>query len=547
MHRHRTLWFTICLLILTSLACNAFAGEVESGLLPQPTPAENEIATAAVDDPIEIAPTVTLAGEASSSQAQITVLVDLNVRSGPGVQYDRVGFLLKDTSAQIIGKDPLTGWWKIVCPSNADGSQCWVSGGAQYVVAENTQEVAEAEVPPTPTVPPPELDPNVGLIVFLDNGRLLSALLDLTTNPPTAKEPIQISERTDVQEIFISPNGTRVAFKAGSHKANGLYTVNSDGSDPRLLIASDTLPIVSEGDTTDLVVTLDQIAWRPDGFGLLFNTNIIDLAGPGTGSQSDLWQIGLDGNLTELYKAGTGGGAFAISPTGQLLLGRADSLALGDLSGSAPTNFLTFEIVNTASEYVYYPQPQWNADGSAGYTAVPNREQFSPDAKAALWRINSAGELQQLNDIPGSVLSGGPMLWSGDSNHLGYVRKNVLDPNSKSELFITNGDGSGFTSYASGESELLFFGWNATSSAFLYAADGYYAPGRLGESFGQINLPAGQRVGDAQWLTESYFVTAVGAPDSGLWAINSNNLEGSSLPLVTLTGGFSPIFEVWAP
>lgn len=132
----------LLLLVLASLACNAFAGRTGSSLPPPPTPSELP-ATAVVpaDDQPSLAPTVTLPPDSSPVEAQGTlrILVDLNIRSGPGVRFDRVGFLLRDERATVIGRDPDSGWWRIQCPPAADGPECWVSGGSQFTLLESSQ------------------------------------------------------------------------------------------------------------------------------------------------------------------------------------------------------------------------------------------------------------------------------------------------------------------------------------------------------------------------------------------------------------------------
>lgn len=130
----------ILLLLVSSLACNAFAGRVDTLPPPpaNPTPTMTSEAPTAIPG---LAPTVTLPGEAPPEAAEGTVriLVDLNIRSGPGVSFDRVGFLLKGERAQVVGRDPSSGWWQITCPPGAEGRSCWVSGGSQFTLLENAE------------------------------------------------------------------------------------------------------------------------------------------------------------------------------------------------------------------------------------------------------------------------------------------------------------------------------------------------------------------------------------------------------------------------
>lgn len=155
MQRYRGVWFVIGLLVLTSLACHAFAGDPGPGLLPPPglTAVPATPATPAGN----LAPTVTLPGETAvptipaAAGPTIRMLVDLNIRSGPGVQYPRVGFLRQGETAPVIGRHAASGWWRIQCPPLADGDSCWVSGGAQYAAAANADNVPSLPAPPLPT------------------------------------------------------------------------------------------------------------------------------------------------------------------------------------------------------------------------------------------------------------------------------------------------------------------------------------------------------------------------------------------------------------
>ena len=53
--------------------------------------------------------------------------------------YDRVGFLLKGDRAQVVGRDPIGGWWQIACPPAVEGRSCWVSGGSQFTLLESAE------------------------------------------------------------------------------------------------------------------------------------------------------------------------------------------------------------------------------------------------------------------------------------------------------------------------------------------------------------------------------------------------------------------------
>lgn len=134
----------VVLLAAVSLACNAFAGQPDTLLPVPPALTPEESAPADPGNGIGPAPTVTLPAEATVpiNGPAVRILVDLNVRGGPGVQFPRVGFLLGGDTAAVIGRDLESGWWRIQCPPESSSAECWVSGGSQYtrLLAETPAE-----------------------------------------------------------------------------------------------------------------------------------------------------------------------------------------------------------------------------------------------------------------------------------------------------------------------------------------------------------------------------------------------------------------------
>ncbi len=540
MVRDKALAITIFALILTSLACNAFAGNLEP-LPPPPTAAVQERAGGDLAGP---AATVTLPALSALSTGTVTVLVDLNIRSGPGVQYDRVGFLLKDDVVPVLGVHSQTGWWKIECPAIASGSECWLSGGEQYTRAENVSEVAEVLPPATPTPIPPTLEEGLGLLVFIDDGALFAVKLDLTQDllQPVG-DKIQLTELANVQRFAVSPDGRRVAFISGSAEGNSLNVVNTDGQDQRTLLISSDLPIDGGQSAADLAVLVDQISWLPDSTAVAFNTVQNSLVGPGIGSQEDLWTVTLDQKLSQPFPEKTGGGAFAVLSNGKVLLSRADNIARADLDGSNIELVLEFESVNTASEYVYYPIPQQIGEGQARLS-IPDAEPWQPGAWTTLWQLPVSGLAGQLGSIDG-VLLNSPILWSPGGSRLAFIQQtNDLDSAEVSRLVIADGTGINSDPYAGGEL-LTVHAW-ASDEAFLYSGKGFYAVGRVNAPPIQTLLEPGQQVNKAQWITEDNFVIAVGFPENSSWEMISTTPGGEKISLGSLRG-FNADFEVWRP
>ncbi len=151
----RPILIFLALLALTSLACRlGEVGTAQTIDLP-PTLAVTPLDGEATIEPGQpIAATATLsANPGQPGVPTMTTKVDLNVRRGPGTDYDIVIALRAGESAQIVGRSPNSNWWKIVCPSGYSG-ECWSSAKDPYSFATDAQNVPVAPVPPLPTATP---------------------------------------------------------------------------------------------------------------------------------------------------------------------------------------------------------------------------------------------------------------------------------------------------------------------------------------------------------------------------------------------------------
>jgi hypothetical protein len=526
----------IAMLALSSLACNAFAGNL-APTTERPTTVTPVSATVTSES---ILPTIT---PINAGAAAISMLVDLNVRSGPGVHYDRVGFLTKGTSAAVIGVDKQSGWWRIDCPPSITTDECWVSGGPQFVTENNVQEVPTVMAPPTPTTIPPTVEAGHGLLAYIDNGRLFVAGLDLGQNPPGLTfEPRQVSNADSVERFAFSPDGYRIAYTAGIEGSNSLNIVNLDGGDHRTLVTSSILPWAETQEDGQAAVLIDTIEWLPDARGVAFNTRVQNLEEPGGTSQEDLWLATLEGELVNVLPAGEGGGIFAIESATHVLLSRDDELARANLRTSEQDILLQFDPANTASDYIYYPVPQ--PTGSGAYIAIPAPDPWVADAETTLWRapVNTpAIEIGRLTNIPLDQL----VYWSSNGRRTSFFQRSNSEEQSTLRMFTAQGDGSGAISYAGGPG-LNFLGWDPDDELFLYSGIGFYAVGRPQAPPIQILLPPGQIVTDGEWLVEGDFVVVIADPVNQTWQIKSANISGDTRMLANGIGGSSTI-TVWLP
>jgi PKD repeat protein/uncharacterized protein YraI len=84
----------------------------------------------------------------------VTANSTVNIRSGPGTSYPKIGIMAAGLSGEAIGVSPDQAWWAIRYPPGLNG-QGWVA--TQYVTAFNTENVPVIQPPPkpTPTAAPP--------------------------------------------------------------------------------------------------------------------------------------------------------------------------------------------------------------------------------------------------------------------------------------------------------------------------------------------------------------------------------------------------------
>lgn len=107
----------------------------------QPTQPPASAATEApAEEPTPAEPTATATPEA----AQATVSQAINVRGGPGTNYQIIGAAQPGTQFTIKGKDPTGAWWQV----DYNGNNGWLFG--QLVTAQNTSAVPVAQNIPTP-------------------------------------------------------------------------------------------------------------------------------------------------------------------------------------------------------------------------------------------------------------------------------------------------------------------------------------------------------------------------------------------------------------
>ncbi|HSM58943.1 MAG TPA: SH3 domain-containing protein [Candidatus Sulfomarinibacteraceae bacterium] len=106
---------------------------------PVTTATSDPTATTAPEAPTETPtntsePATATATRASSAPTDVTyvmALTNLNLRSGPGLGYDVVGWMTPGQIAPVTAASSDGSWWQLVCPSGT-ATHCWVTAGSEY-------------------------------------------------------------------------------------------------------------------------------------------------------------------------------------------------------------------------------------------------------------------------------------------------------------------------------------------------------------------------------------------------------------------------------
>ncbi|MFN3706457.1 MAG: SH3 domain-containing protein, partial [Thermoflexales bacterium] len=120
--------------------------------LTEPTPLPSPTAVAIPTATPEAAAGQSPAAGAPSEAPSVTVTNEfVNVRTGPGVEYDKIGELRQGQSVAVRGKSQDGKWWQIAFPSG--------SGGVGWVIGDYVQPNAAASNVPVAAAPPPPQRP----------------------------------------------------------------------------------------------------------------------------------------------------------------------------------------------------------------------------------------------------------------------------------------------------------------------------------------------------------------------------------------------------
>ncbi|MBV9156090.1 MAG: PD40 domain-containing protein, partial [Acidobacteriaceae bacterium] len=304
---------------------------------------------------------------------------------------------------------------------NADGT------GLHAIVSHmaTTLEPAwERILPPKP--------PFNGKLVFNSIGSTSPTTI-YTTNPDDT-EVTNVSGVDGGFEPAWSPDGTRLAFLGNNPSGLGIYVMDADGANRRLVVPSTTQPVVV------------GLAWSGDGSKIAYT------ARNAAGASADIWTVNVDGTgNTDIISVGE---FPAWSPDGsKLLFNRAWAIVEANADGSNQTTLLT------PSSGIVAQAPSFSPDGTKIIYGLG-----SSTTASNLWVMNADGSGQrQLTNLPGYNTY---PRYSPDGRFVAFEQSSA-GQDGPFHLAVMNADGSGVRTLAGDGGDDQFLAWQPITQPML--------------------------------------------------------------------------------
>lgn len=394
-------------------------------------------------------------------------------------------------------------------------------------------------VPPTPQVaftpvPIDAYEAPAGLrVAFLREG-------DVWLWTAEERESIPLTNIGDAEgDLKISDDGRLVAFL----RAEELWMVSTDGADERPLVTSAEFgKLDSDGDGA----ALNRFEWVPGTHLLAFNTRLPTEVGRAL--NHDLHLLDADTlRLTTLLPPGEGG-EFYYSPDGsQIALVTPNEISLIDADGANRRDrVLIHAPVATHSEYEYYAQPVWAANGSALRVAIPPADPLTgPVQLMTIWHISTDGNPAWLIRSVATAASLDPnvLSFSSDLGYVAYIQprgpENGLPEETESWLELRRLESEDVM--ASPDVGVLY-GWAPDSRRFAYLLGRQVPQFRIGQWSGRGfpgSVDAGTPVVGFDWLDAEHYLLTTGrrwarGAEGGSYDLLLGDTTGSSTILASM-------------
>ena len=211
-----------------------------------------------------------------------------------------------------------------------------------------------------------------------------------------------------------------------------------------------------------------------------------------------------------------------------------------------------FEAIITYSEYVFYPEISWSANGSQAFLAIPSADPLSPDAYTGLWSTGTTGTALNNGRFDNTNFLA-EVKWSPNGRYAATTFAQTADDGQRVE-YIVLGDGQGNNNQAITDSAQIAqtMAWNSAETHLIYniqvalSNNQLYIHNVADNSAVRLDFPSNQIPLNVQWVTPQDFIVATISPAQELVMYSGRN-DGSLQPLTATTAPGFYDFQVWTP
>lgn len=346
--------------------------------------------------------------------------------------------------------------------------------------------------------------------------------------------PTQLTVSADVMNCYVSQDGSLIAFvRTAADNIYQLDVINFDGTNQRTLLTTAQIAALPRP-SDSLSLEPAQIAWIPGTHTLALNFKV-HYEGPGLAFTDPLYLV--DGDTGSMLNMLSNGSSwkFGYSPDGtKLWISRPTGVDLYLSSGDlVAANAITYDFVNTASEYAWVALPSWSSDGNTLAVAIAPAQPWGDVVDPTRVYVFTATGTITFSSVA-SVMQFSQSMASFDPGltRVAYTERVGVPADNNWALHVSNIDWSGDAVIATGYINQMPI-WSPDGAYYIYTiGTGGVTQTYLGIYGGSSTLLAGvPGLIDARWIDGSRYI------------VSTRFGTASSLMLGSLDGTFGVIFN----